>query len=237
MSKKIANPVLFSMFLVLILSGPGMVMAQDTSDEFHLPEYAATKKVTMQFVDVPVTDFVEFLQEQAPELNILIRSDVQDVLLPRLILRNVTVDTALRSLEELSLNALIVQLDDSEEYYIIGPNPDRMIQSVEVLNVSRFLMDTKTQSISPEKKEHLMSAIEAGQKMLASSSGSIKISLHPTTGLLFVKGSFEETNLVIQIVDELVNNPIDISGAGARNQSNKPAGGGQSNLGPVPTDE
>jgi hypothetical protein len=192
----------------------GAPTLQETSEEFDLYEYACTKRVTIDFGSGSVVDFVEMITDQAPELNIMIRSDVQNIELPKLLLRNITADTALLSLGELSLDALDVQINDSNDYYVIGPNFNREKGSVEVLNVSEYLMDYETESISTSRQEQLLSAIEAGKLMLVSSSGAMKISLHPTTGLLFVKGNSEETGLVQRIVRELVGNPIINSGAG-----------------------
>ncbi len=211
--------LVFPILLLAWTSSAAFVAAQDTSDEFggvqetpeHFDqhEYAISTRVTIDFEDIAVREFVDLLKEQAPALNIMIRPDVDGIVLPQLLLRNISADTALRSLEQLSLNSLGVEMDDSMEYYVIGPNdndPNRLFQSVEVLNVSGFLMDS-AQTILPEKQEQLMSAIEAGREMLATNSGSMKISLHPATGLLFVKGSPEETILVKRIVSELVPTP------------------------------
>ncbi len=66
-------------------------------------------------------------------------------------------------------------------------------------------------------QDKLLSAIEAGQQMLANSSNTLKIKLHEQTGLLFVKGSPEQTDLVKQIVGELYQGKFNpgIGGGGA----------------------
>jgi type II secretory pathway component GspD/PulD (secretin) len=176
--------------------------AQDSPTEQSLYEYATTTKVSIDFKGGSVTEFVDQVKAQAEGLNVLIRSDVQNIQLPVLRLRNITAETALSSLVPLSLEAVSVELDqDSDEYFIIGPNYNREPDEVVVLNVAWYLRSDS--GVSQEKMEKLLSAIQAGQQMLAASSVTMKISLHESTGLLFVKGSPDETQMVRQIVEEL----------------------------------
>ena len=140
-----------------------------------LYDYATSTNVTIGFAGGTVNDFVNQVKTQAEGLNVLIRADVQKVMLPALSLRNITADTALNSLTPLSLEALTVEVDESQEYYIIGPNLGREIESVQVLNVGWFLSEGSENL--QENQEKLLSTIEAGQEMLATSSGTMKIYL------------------------------------------------------------
>lgn len=193
------STLLVLLFLVLPTS---TLCSQDSSEEQDVYDYAVSTRVSITFGGGTVAQFVEQLNQQAEGLNVLIRADVQNIQLPMLRLRNVSADTALNSLTPLSLDALTVEMDDSQSYYIIGPNYNREVDSVEVFNVGWFL-SASTEERARVKQETLLSTIEAGQDMLATSSGTMKIYLHVETGLLFVKGSPEETDLVRQIVKEL----------------------------------
>ena len=216
----ITERLLFSLVLIFLLPLQMSAQEQDLPDDMEFYDYATSASVTIGFSGGTVSDFVKQLTQQAERMNILIRADVANITLPAMSLRNITADTALNSLIPLSMEAVSVMLDDSQEYYIVGPNYDRQPEIVEVLNVGKLLFKSNTDGtgeVSPEKQDQLLSAIEAGQQMLANSSETLKIKLHEQTGLLFVKGSPEQTELVKQIVGELYQGKFNpgIGGGGA----------------------
>jgi hypothetical protein len=200
---------LVSTLLLFSVAAPENLMAQETSTEsvaeFSLVEYANETKISISFAGGKVEDFVKQLKAEAPELNVLVRSDAKNVELPQLSLKNISAGSAISSLTHLSLDALMVDLSQEEDYFIVGPNfnPLEETNKVTVLNVSMIVLPAGKPS--PENQKTLLGAIENGLEMLSDSATNIKLSLHAETGLLFVRGKTEETALISMIVNELLN--------------------------------
>ncbi len=145
--------LLFSLVLIFLLPLQMSAQEQDLPDDMEFYDYATTATVTIGFSGGTVSDFVRQLTKQAERMNILIRADVANITLPAMSLRNITADTALNSLIPLSMEAVTVTLDDSQSYYIVGPNYDLEPEIVEVLNVGKLLFKFNadgTGEVSPE---------------------------------------------------------------------------------------
>ena len=204
------------------------VMAQwvetnDTEQEdFDIDQYAESNRMNIDFGGGTVSEFIEGLQQELPKLNVLIRPEVRELQLPKLKMKNVSASSLLHSLDQLSSDILFVE--STGDYFLIGRSPHLVPDRVVAIRLGAFI-DHDDSARSAEAMSKLMETVEAGIQLLPQ-SGSLKISLHPDTRMLFVKGNAEEVRLVEQIVRELDRSAVPVSDMGPGVRSGLGAGGG-----------
>jgi hypothetical protein len=171
--------------------------------------------LSVDFGGGTVEQYIRLLQMQGEDreidVNVILDDSVREMKLPPIKFSNVPVDAAIQILERVNVKGARVNIDRRESIYVITGQllfPPAGPQDVytTVLSV-REILDEYDQS-------DVLSAIEIGLKMMESPStgntngpGSseplVDLKLHNETGLLFVKGTDEQLDLVSRITEQL----------------------------------
>ncbi|MEZ6092812.1 MAG: hypothetical protein R3C03_01045 [Pirellulaceae bacterium] len=169
--------------------------------EFSLYDYATNKEFDIDFQGGTLAEYIELINKVLPEMTIIVSPEVREIQLPSIRLRRIDGEGFIRSIELLSVEAAFGELDpDYQSFYIVRKNPEHLAGVMEVFNVKDIIGDDDERATNTQV---LLDAIREGTSMLSASSGSLKISLHDETGLLFVKGNREEVSLVSQIIEKM----------------------------------
>ncbi len=178
--------------------------AEDPSEQMYEIDFPGGSLVEyinlIRDLEIPRIDF----DGRRQPANIFIADSARNLQVPPVQVTT-NMQGALGILEMLSngsngFQQILVNLDPSETITVISV--DGVVPlTVEVIN-SRQLLNHM-------KKESLLSAIEIGLQMLGD-SGGIELKLHEETGLLFVKGVEQKTELVRRIIEQLyvANAPV-----------------------------
>ncbi len=144
-----------------------------------------------------LSDIVHYLQEQSPiHLNIVVHPEIQDVVVPSIALKNVTVIGALNAVTIALSHSIELDSDDTDEILSITRAAGYVPSSdVMVFNLKDVLKNTS--------QESFLSAVEIGIDMMGGSNADIKLKLHEETKVLFVKGSDQEIGLISNLVKEI----------------------------------
>ena len=184
------------------ISGLGE-QAKSSEKELSLEEKIQNYKVDIEVSrPVKITEFLKEVEEQVPTpLNILVSRNARSVLIPEMVLTNVSVEAVL-SAAVLAAENEVTWNFDSEEVIVINRDEgyfDDSQETVTVVNAKDILANTEEAS--------LLSAIEIGLEMRDSSKKNVSIKLHEETKLLFIKGTDSDINIVMQVVAELGGKP------------------------------
>ncbi len=157
---------------------------------------------TINFSGGKLSEYIDLVREkklpafnsegEMQPMNIFITEDARNVRMPSVEMTT-TFDGFLGILSTISNERQKIIVDSTNDVTRISVD-NRNLTRVQVINAKQLLekMD----------KEDLLSAIEIGMQMQGN-EGAIELKLHEQTGLLFVKGPHENTELVGQIVAEL----------------------------------
>lgn len=202
MSKSYRSCCFLLLFAMICLTTMGTSNAQSEAEAKDLAELM-NEKISLKFDGELPTHFVEAIRQQAPDVNIIIHPEAIEVKLPKFQLKDVSIEAAISSLSVVSADRLVVELNETAEYFVVAPNPRRAPASFEVINVVEFLTDHGQISDTRERQLILKNAIDEGTKVHGVHSADMSLKLHEATGLLFVRGSYEETETVKKIVEAL----------------------------------
>ncbi len=153
-------------------------------------------------IDFPggtVTQYVEMLNSNFEQINAIVDSPAANFALPSI---RLTTDSkgAVMVLHGLSNNSRKLYVQEEIAFYPNSPNPVSQIlvegspDVVKVVNVKSLLA-----TIS---QDDLLDVAKFGLEVQGT-TGQVKLSLHPPTGILFVKGEQSAVELVLNTIDQL----------------------------------
>lgn len=219
-----------------IPASEGVISVTSTADATAKEKVSALErtvresKVDIEFVErTKVTDFLDNIQDQvSTPLNIVVSRDAYSIMIPPMRLKNVSVQAALNAATSATESELNWHFgDDFEVINVmldIGYASDSS-DTIQVVNASEILEGTEEAS--------LLSAIEIGLEMRASSERKVTIKLHKETKLLFIKGVYDDIKVVMQIVEKLGGEPWPQQGSGIGGGVGGGVGGGSDGEGGV----
>ena len=205
---------------LLVFAVVGLICSDGVqSQDAQEPEDASEQMYKIDFPGGSLVEYIELIREigipridfegRRQPANIFIADSARNLQVPPVQVTT-NMQGALGILEMLSNGSngfqdILVDLDPSETITVISV--DGVVPlTVEVINSKQLL--------NHMKKESLLSAIEIGLQMLGD-AGGIELKLHEETGLLFVKGVEQKTELVRRIIEQLyVANAPGLQGRG-----------------------
>lgn len=189
-----------------------------------------TRLINLDFDgELTIEQYVEMIQEAqgAERLNVLIAEELRDIRLPSCHLRGLRVSAAFEILPRLAGN-------DAITVGIEFANGD--VGAADLITISRdhsFAPDIGTQ-IYPVKKiletikpESLLQTLERGIQFSDAGSPKVQIALEAETGLLFVKGTTVQLEVVREVLTAIGVNNIPVFGGGGMGDM----GGGMGGMG------
>lgn len=161
--------------------------------------------------DLTVAEFVEMIQEDQGEdrLNVLIAEELLNTRLPSFDLRRIKVSTAFQMLPRLAgNNAITVEIESALQN-----------DTADLISISRdhsFTPDISVRThpikriLDTIKPESLMQTLEKGIQFSDVGSPKVQIALEAETGLLFVKGTPVQLDVVSGILDAIGVNTMPV---------------------------
>lgn len=167
--------------------------------------------------EVTIEQFVEMLQEAqgGDRLNVLIAEELRNTRLPSFDLRRIKVSAAFQMLPRLAgNNAITVEIESAVEN-----------ETADLISISRdhsFTPDISVRThpikriLDTIKPESLLQTLEKGIQFSDAGLPKVQIALEAETGLLFVKGTPAQLDVVTEILNAIqVNNMPVFGGMGA----------------------
>ena len=158
--------------------------------------------IKLEKIDFPggtVAQYIELLNSQFEQANVVVDTPAASFVLPSI---RLTTDSqgAVLVLHQLSNNSRKLYVEEAIAFYPNSPNPIAQIKLegssdiVKVINV-KSLLTTISQN-------DLLDVAKFGLEVQGT-TGQVKLSLHPQTGILFVKGEESAVKLVLDTIDQL----------------------------------
>lgn len=163
--------------------------------------------------ETTIEEFVEMIQEAqgAERLNVLVAEDLRNLRLPSFDLRQIRVSSAFQFLPRLAGNeAITVEIESATEN-----------QTADLISISTdpgFLPSVGVQThpikriLDTIKPESLLQTLEKGIQFSDVGSPKVQIALEAETGLLFVKGTTAQLDVVVEILNAIQVNNIPVIG-------------------------
>lgn len=189
------------LFLILIMfsqTGFGQDEAADTPPTYYQSPNLKFA-VSIDFPGGTIGDYIDLVKKEADSLNLIVTDGAKDLILPKIVLKNVPVDVAVKCIEQcFDPNETMVNVSSENKGVQIIQASMTSRKEVDVINVKRLFSDHKM------TEETFMQAVEIGLTMNSQKEKlKLKIQFHKETGLLFLSGLRQEIQLVQQIVSEL----------------------------------
>jgi hypothetical protein len=163
--------------------------------------------------ETTIGDFVEMIQvaQRDERLNVLVAEDLRNIRLPSFDLRQIRVSSAFQILPRLAGNeAITVEIESATEN-----------QTADLISISidpGFLPSVGVQThpikriLDTIKPESLLQTLEKGIQFSDVGSPKVQIALEAETGLLFVKGTTAQLDVVSEILQAIQVNNIPVIG-------------------------
>ena len=163
--------------------------------------------------ETTIGDFVEMIQvaQYDERLNVLVAEDLRNIRLPSFDLRQIRVSSAFQILPRLAGNeAITVEIESATEN-----------QTADLISISidpGFLPSVGVQThpikriLDTIKPESLLQTLEKGIQFSDVGSPKVQIALEAETGLLFVKGTTAQLDVVSEILQAIQVNNIPVIG-------------------------
>ena len=165
----------------------------------NAPEWSH-KKFSLEFPGGRLDEFIEHLQAQTPELNVVVAEDVQSVHVQSFRLQNVTVVDVLDTLDELlepqiEIGPVSGRLESTTPIILIAGNPARQ----------RTAAFSTRSIIVKDGAPTVLEAIEFAIESLPDNDRrpSPKVRTHEATGIMIVTADEEQLRIISQVVELL----------------------------------
>ncbi|MFM7739075.1 MAG: hypothetical protein ACKO9H_06700, partial [Planctomycetota bacterium] len=202
---------LFCLLLVTALAGPltSPTVAQDPAsaqDTAPSPNFEAQLEsmVNISGEGLTLEQFVESIQKQSGEFNVLIEEGLKGTKLAPFRLQRVRVIAALNLIPKLANDETIlfeVTRETGDEANLVTISRDKNVYYVEtkVLPVKAVLEKMEA--------ETLLASLEKGVKFFGSSeTQKLQVALEADSGLLFLRGTGEQVDILCQVFSAICEN-------------------------------
>ncbi|MFN5320765.1 MAG: hypothetical protein ACK49R_01535 [Planctomycetota bacterium] len=163
--------------------------------------------------ELTIEEFVEMIQEAQGEdrFNVLIAEELRNTRLPSFDLRRIKVSSAFQMLTRLvGNNAIAVEIESAVQN-----------ETADLISISRdhrFTPDISVRThpvkriLDTIKPEILLQTLEKGIQFSDAGSPKVQIALEAETGLLFVKGTPAQLDIVLEILNAIAINNMPVFG-------------------------
>ncbi len=160
-------------------------------------------------VDFPggtLSDYVDAVRKASPDgvANIVVMPEAKGLGVPPIKLVAVTVEAAIQILQGSYTTADDRRAEVSVKIYPIGDSSDLVMKVVAKVESKLFfssVWSVEEALAHGQTAEELLEAVEAARSLF---SKKAEISYHPPTGLLIVRGTREQTDLIHDVLEQLI---------------------------------